>query len=110
RTTKALGGEPGSIPKDANGEPTGVIVDSAEHLVARLVPVEDLRVLTLKTFHELNALGFTSIREPSLQPEIIRLYQSLHQDGTLTLRVGMGRDLGPGEADDVEQIVASMGG
>jgi hypothetical protein len=27
----------------------------------------------------------------------------------LTLRIGMGRDLGPGEADDVEEIVASMG-
>jgi predicted amidohydrolase YtcJ len=109
RTTKTLAGEPGSVPKDAHGEPTGVIVDSAEILVARLVPMEQLRELTLKTFQELNALGFTSIREPGLQPEIIRLYWSLHEEGKLTLRIGMGRDLGPGEADDVEAIVASMG-
>lgn len=108
RTTKALGGEPGSVPKGANGEPTGVIVDSTEILVARLVPMEDLRELTLKTFQELNALGFTSIREPSLQPEIMRLYWSLHGEGKLTLRISMGRDLGPGEADDIEQIVGSM--
>ena len=109
RNTDALAGEPGSVPKDANGEPTGVIVDSAEILVARLVPVEDLRELTLKTFQELNALGFTSIREPGLQPEIMRLYRSLYREGTLTLRIGMGRDLGPGEADDVEEIVGAMG-
>jgi len=109
RTTKALGGEPGSVPKDAKGEPTGVIVDSNEFLVARLVPIEDLRALTLKTFQELNALGFTSIREPSLQPEIMRLYRNLYEEGKLTLRIGMGRDLGPGEADDVAQIVGSVG-
>ena len=94
RNTDALAGEPGSVPKDANGEPTGVIVDSAEILVARLVPVEDLRELTLKTFQELNALGFTSIREPGLQPEIMRLYRSLYREGTLTLRDRHGT--GPG--------------
>jgi predicted amidohydrolase YtcJ len=109
RTTRALGGEPGSVPKDAHGEPTGVIVDSAEILVARLVPMEQLRELTLKTFQELNALGFTSIREPSLQPEIMRLYWSVHEEGKLTLRISMGRDLGPGEADDIEQIVSPIG-
>ena len=109
RTTKALGGEPGSVPKDVKGEPTGVIVDSNEFLVARLVPIEDLRALTLKTFQELNALGFTSIREPSLQPEIMRLYRNLYEEGKLTLRIGMGRDLGPGEADDIAQIVGSVG-
>jgi predicted amidohydrolase YtcJ len=109
RNTKALGGEPGSVPKDANAEPTGVIVDSVAILAARLVPVEDLRELTLKTFRDLNALGFTSIREPGLPPEIMRLYSSLHRDGQLTLRIAMGRDLGPGEADDVEEIVRPLG-
>lgn len=109
RATKALGGEPRSVRKDSHGDPTGVIVDSAEILVARLVPMEDLRELTLKTFQELNALGFTSIREPSLQPEIMRLYWSFYGEGQLTLRISMGRDLGPGEADDIEQIVGPMG-
>jgi predicted amidohydrolase YtcJ len=109
RNTKALAGEPGSVLKDANGEPTGVIVDSEAILIARLVPVDDLRALTLKTFQELNALGFTSIREPGLPPEIIRLYWSLYREGQLRLRIGMGRDLGPGEADDVEEIVRSQG-
>lgn len=109
RKTKTLGGEPGSVPKDANGEPTGVILDSDAILIARLVPMEDLRPLTLKTFQELNALGFTSIREPSLPPEIMQLYSDLWREGKLTLRVAMGRDLGPGEADDVEQIVRPLG-
>jgi predicted amidohydrolase YtcJ len=109
RKTKALGGEPGSVPKDANGEPTGVIVDSDAILIARLVPMEALRGLTLKTFQELNALGFTSIREPSLTPEIMRLYWNVYQEGKLTLRIAMGRDLGPGEADDIEEIVGPVG-
>src|SRR5262245_28936447 len=109
RNTKALAGEPGSVPKDANGEPTGVIVDSEAILDARLVPVEGLREMTLKTFHDLNALGFTSIREPGLPPEIMRLYSSLYRERQLTLRIAMGRDLGPGEADDVEEIVRSLG-
>jgi len=109
RNTKALAGEDGSVPKDDHGEPTGVIVDSAEILVARLVPVEDVRALMLKTFQDLNALGFTSIREPGLPPEIMRLYWSLHRDGQLRLRIAMGRDLGPGEADDVQEIVGALG-
>ena len=109
RKTKALGGEPGSVPKDANGEPTGVIVDSDAILIARLVPIEALRELTLKTFQELNALGFTSIREPNLTPEIMRLYWSVYREGKLTLRIAMGRDLGPGEADDIEEMVGPVG-
>jgi hypothetical protein len=71
--------------------------------------MEALRGLTLKTFQELNALGFTSIREPSLTPEIMRLYWNVYQEGKLTLRIAMGRDLGPGEADDIEEIVGPVG-
>jgi len=109
RKTKTLRGEAGSVPKDAQGEPTGVIVDSGAILISRLVPVEDIRELTLKTFQELNARGFTSIREPNLPPEIMHLYWDIWREGKLTLRVAMGRELGPGEADDVEQIVRPLG-
>lgn len=107
--TKTLRGEAGSVPKDAQGEPTGVIVDSGSILISRLVPVEDIRELTLKTFRELNARGFTSIREPNLPPEIMQLYKDIWREGKLTLRIAMGRELGPGEADDVEQIVRPLG-
>jgi len=111
RETKSLRGEPTSIPKDANGEPTGVIVGRGPIIlvVPRVVPMEDLRELTLKVQHDLNALGFTSIREPDLPLEIMRLYYTLWREGKLTLRVSMGQDVGPGEADDIEEILGPVG-
>lgn len=111
RNTKPLRGEPMSIPKDANGEPTGAIVGRGPILpvISRLVPGEDLQELLLKAHQELNSRGFTSIREPNLTPEIMRLYWGLWREGRLTLRISMGRDLGPGEADDIEEIVGPLG-
>lgn len=111
RETKSLRGEPTSVPKDANGEPTGVILGGFPILLLgpRLVPMEDIRELWLKAQQELNALGFTSIREPDVPLEIMRLYHELRREGKLTLRISMGQDIGPGEADDIDEILGPLG-
>jgi len=111
RETKSLRGEAGSVPKDASGEPTGLIKGGFPILLMapRLVPMDDIKALWLQTQQHLNALGFTSIREPDVPLEVMRLYWNMWRDGELTLRVSMGQDIGPGEADDIDEILRPWG-
>lgn len=56
-----------------------------------------------------NAMGLTSIRELSLAPEIMRVYWSLWREGKLTMRVSMGLNVAPEDADKMEQILSPWG-
>ena len=117
--TESLRGEPTpwatspspSVHKDANGEPTGVISGGFPILLLapRLVPMEDIEALWLEAQKELNALGFTSIREPDVPVEVMRHYGKMRREGKLTLRVSMGQDIGPGEAGDIDKILGPWG-
>jgi hypothetical protein len=119
RETEKLRGEPTpwattpspSVHKDANGEPTGVISGGFPILLLapRLVPMEDIEELWLDAQRELNALGFTSIREPDVPVEVMRHYARMRREGKLTLRVSMGQDIGPGEAHDIDELLGPKG-
>ncbi|WP_246019109.1 amidohydrolase [Saccharothrix australiensis] len=80
----------GVIVRDADGEPTGVLLESAGILVTRHAPVPSRRerldaiVAGMKV---LNALGITSVTDPIVWPELLRDYAVLHQEGRLTVRV-----------------------
>jgi predicted amidohydrolase YtcJ len=95
----------GEIVKDAStGEPTGILRElPAEGLVMKVVPTwnrEQKRQAILSMMSELNSLGITSITEGALGPggagfqgglsdaECISIYNDLHNEGELTLRVG----------------------
>jgi len=101
------------IPKDANGEPTGVIsgVASAMKIAVKLAPETDdqKRQLILTEQKEQNALGLTSIREVSLSPETMRIYYQLWLEKKLTMRVSMGLDVGPNDAQNMGQILSAWG-
>jgi predicted amidohydrolase YtcJ len=80
----------GRIVKDANGEPTGLIVGAPQLLspvrTARLVTPKD-RLWALKTMlQRYNTVGITSIIDRGEAPEGFRTYQTLHDSGELSVR------------------------
>jgi predicted amidohydrolase YtcJ len=109
KDTKAVYGEP--LPKDASGEPTGVLTNAWAIMTvgADLIPIEDIRELSLQTQQDLNAQGFTSIREPMVPNPIMRMYSNLRLEGKLTLRIAMGLDVGAQQADQLESILSPLG-
>ena len=87
----------GYIEKDpTSAEPTGALVDNAIALASALLPVptheQKLQALQMAQQKE-NSVGITSIREPGISPDDMRVYQDLWNAGKLTLRVSMNLNL-----------------
>lgn len=82
----------GVIEKDARGEPTGIVKDTAMNLVARLLPGDppDLAKRAAQVVSE-KALevGLTSIHDIWVSPQDMRGYQDAYQQGSLKVRVQM---------------------
>ncbi|MGP4014312.1 amidohydrolase [Saccharopolyspora sp. 5N708] len=80
----------GVIVRDANGEPTGVLLERARSLVQAVLPpqpsADEQRRLLREQMAEHNALGITGLTEPGLTPEQIEIYTRLWHDGELTTR------------------------
>ncbi|MCI2421655.1 amidohydrolase [Saccharopolyspora sp. K220] len=80
----------GVIVRDANGEPTGVLLERARSLAQAVLPpqpsADEQRRLLREQMAEHNALGITSLTEPGLTPEQIEIYTGLWHDGELTTR------------------------
>jgi predicted amidohydrolase YtcJ len=80
----------GRIIKDANGEPTGLILGAPELLgrVRESRPVtQKNRLWALKSMlQRYNTVGITGIIDRLEGPEGFRAYQSLHDSGALTVR------------------------
>lgn len=80
----------GDILRRPDGSPTGVLVDNAEELVARLIPstaTPDTRSLLLAAQDHCLSLGLTSVHDMGVTPDAAALLQQLASDGTLKLRV-----------------------
>lgn len=80
----------GVIVRDANGEPTGVLLERAKNLVSAHLPAgpsaDEQRRLLREQMTEHNALGITSLTEPGLSAGQIELYADLWHDHLLTTR------------------------
>jgi len=88
----------GRVIRDAQGRPTGVLIDRAMDLVARHIPPrrreENKRALLL-AIEECLRSGITSFHDAGASREAIELYQELLREGKLTLRLYVmisGRD------------------
>lgn len=82
--------EAGEIVRDAAGEPTGVLVESAQELVASLVPKPSRSVRLdsiVRSMERLNALGMTSVTDPIVPPDLWQDYRDLHAAGRLRMRI-----------------------
>jgi predicted amidohydrolase YtcJ len=80
----------GRIERDADGNPSGILVDNAMDLVDRVVPKPGLpeREAALRAaLHELNAVGLTSVGDAGVSAADIAVYRSFADRGLLTVRI-----------------------
>lgn len=80
----------GSIVRDADGEPTGVLKDAAMNAVYAVIPAPDaaeIATALIAAMQYANANGVTSVQDMSASPEVLRAYRQLLADGDLGVRV-----------------------
>ncbi len=80
----------GTIDRDQQGRPTGVLKESAAGLVTRHVPPltrDQQRSGLLKLIEDFNKEGMTGAKDPGIGPEKWDLYQELLKEDKLTVRV-----------------------
>ncbi|AOZ02238.1 amidohydrolase [Cupriavidus sp. USMAHM13] len=104
RETKDPAG--GRIERDADGNPTGVLVDKAMALVNEVIPPysdDDRRAALAAAVAHLNALGLTAVGDAGVTAAEDRIYREFADQGKLTTRIyGMIRDVG----DDFKALSA----
>jgi hypothetical protein len=80
----------GQIVKDASGQPTGVLVDTAEELIEKHIPpatdAETKRQL-LAAMNEVASLGMTGVHDAGIDGHTYDLYKELASAGQLPIRI-----------------------
>ena len=102
----------GTVVRDSNGEPTGVLKDAATGFVERVMPARgDVEIAGgLKAAMRYAAEnGVTSVQDMSASPEVFRVYQKLLARGELTVRIYGAQPLGTWERLAAPGIRASFG-
>lgn len=98
----------GRIERDANGEPSGVLVDGAMALVEHLVPAEDAAELAANfdtAERELLSLGLTSVHDAGISAAADQLLRQRASAGAMKIRIyGMARG---SDADFMARLRAS---
>ena len=99
----------GKLVRDAKGEATGALKESAGDLVAKVTPkpTHEERVAALRLgMHEANKFGLVRVHSAGQDFEWLDLYNELRQKQLLSLRFYIAYFLDPPElkADDIEQI------
>jgi predicted amidohydrolase YtcJ len=83
----------GEIEKDkTTGEPTGILAESATHLVADIVPpwtFEQRTSQLKKSMAIFNSYGLTSVVSGAVKPRDLSIYQSIHGRDEQTMRVSV---------------------
>lgn len=80
----------GTIDRDAQGTPTGVMKEAAMGLVSRLVPPltrDQQKQGLIKIIEDFNREGMTGAKDPGIGQAKWELYQELLREGRLTVRV-----------------------
>jgi predicted amidohydrolase YtcJ len=80
----------GTIVRDSNGEPTGVLKDAAMNYVYKVIPGPSEEVMAEAVRAALAYAaenGVTSVQDMSASPEVFAAYQKLLANGDLTVRV-----------------------
>jgi predicted amidohydrolase YtcJ len=108
------GDEERGVIRDASGHPTGVLLEAAMQIAARAVdsrvPLEEKLAMVEAATHYLNGFGITSVVNATGDLAEIKLYGTLRDRGTLTVRtrtsfgaVAVQHHLTPAFMSDLEQ-------
>jgi len=79
----------GRIIHDASGNPTGVLIDRAQAIVAQTIPErtdQEMREAILAAIAEANKWGLTGVHDAGVGPSTIDLFEELAQEGRYNLR------------------------
>lgn len=80
----------GTIVHETDGDPNGVLLESAMNLVTRHVPPmtrEQQKAGLVKMIEDFNAEGMTGAKDPGISPLKWELYNELLKEGRLTVRM-----------------------
>jgi predicted amidohydrolase YtcJ len=101
----------GEMVRDAAGQPTGVLKESAQNLVRSKIPpaTRQQRLDALRRALGIAAsLGITSIQNAHGSREDVELYQELLERGQLSLRVSVAMDATPQTTEaDIQKFAAT---
>jgi predicted amidohydrolase YtcJ len=82
----------GVIVRDAAGEPTGILQETAMTLVSRLIPAPSAAQIetAIRAAHEHQlGLGITSATDPDVSPDQIAVYRAMDARGALRVRMNL---------------------
>jgi predicted amidohydrolase YtcJ len=80
----------GSIVKDKNGEPTGILIDNAMNLIELKIPVNslsDVKGAINRAGNHLLSLGITSVHDAGISQLTYQAYNELVKDKKMPLRI-----------------------
>lgn len=92
----------GAIIKDANGEPTGVLIDKAMDLVEAQIPaptMDEMRLALEASLKEMRSVGLTGVHDAGTGVTEFQLMKELADSGKLTTRI-YGMISGAGDVFD----------
>jgi predicted amidohydrolase YtcJ len=100
----------GTIDRDGQGNPTGVLKESAMGLVTRLVPPftrDQQKQGLVAMIRDFNKEGMTAAKDPGIGQQKWDLYQELLKEGALTVRM-FALWSGPRRVEDTAQVLARV--
>jgi predicted amidohydrolase YtcJ len=103
----------GTIVRDANGDPAGVLKDAAQSAVDRVIPAPtdaEIAIAVRAAMRNANENGVTSVQDMSAAPEFFRVYQRLLQQGELTVRISAHQPLATWNRLAAPGVLAGFGG
>lgn len=90
----------GRIERDARGEPTGLLRESATDLVGKVLPPitpEEYDAGLLRALAHMNRMGIVSFQEASAREPMVAAYRSIARQGKLTARAHLSLYADPGQ-------------
>jgi predicted amidohydrolase YtcJ len=100
----------GTVDRDTQGRPTGVLKESAAGLVTRLVPPytrEQQKTGIARLVEDFNKEGMTGAKDPGINPQKWDLYQELLREGKLTVRM-FALWSGSRDGQNADQVMARV--